>query len=80
MIFAIAGSTSANENNSRARVTRTALPYSARVMVVNVGVVRATASGSVVQSEYLLLNLGQHSAVALRLSQDCLSSGAFVCD
>ena len=48
MIFAIAGSTSASENNSRARVTRTALPYSLRVMVTDVGVVRATASGSVV--------------------------------
>jgi hypothetical protein len=55
MIFAIAGSTSANENNSRARVTRTALPYSLRVTVTDVGVVRATASGSVVSVSVDLL-------------------------
>jgi hypothetical protein len=47
-IFAIAGSTSASENNSSARVTSTALPYSLRVMVTDVGVDNATASGSVV--------------------------------
>ena len=47
MMLATAGSTSASENSSKARVTSTALPYSARVMVVYVGVASATASGSV---------------------------------
>jgi len=47
MMLAIAGSTSASENNSSARVTRTELPYSLRVMVTDVGVDNATASGSV---------------------------------
>jgi hypothetical protein len=47
-MFAIAGSTSARENNSNARVTNTELPYSLRVMVTDVGVDIATASGSVV--------------------------------
>ena len=46
MMFAIAGSTSARENNSNARVTNTELPYSARVMVTDVGVDIATESTS----------------------------------
>jgi hypothetical protein len=47
-MLAIAGSTSARLKSSKARVTRTELPYSLRVIVTDVGVDIATASGSVV--------------------------------
>ena len=46
MMLATAGSTSARLKSSSARVTSTAFPYSANVMVVYVGVANATASGS----------------------------------
>jgi hypothetical protein len=44
MMLAIAGSTSARLKSSNARVTRTELPYSARVIVTDVGAAIATES------------------------------------